>query len=86
MRADGRNQAELACVDAVELATDYLEGALAPKDAARFEHHLEICVGCMTYFEQIEALSQMLPALATDDFPTRIQRQLLSAFQQSRPA
>jgi anti-sigma factor RsiW len=46
---------ELTCQELVELVTDYLEGALAPAERARFEAHLAGCPGCTRYVEQIRA-------------------------------
>ncbi|MGH9020502.1 MAG: anti-sigma factor family protein [Acidimicrobiales bacterium] len=43
----------LVCRDAVELASDYLEGALARRDRRRFERHLANCDGCTAYLEQL---------------------------------
>lgn len=44
---------ELTCRELVELVTDYLEGALAPEERARFEEHLGSCRACATYLDQI---------------------------------
>ena len=33
--------------------TDYLEGALAPADRARFERHLAGCLACARYLDQM---------------------------------
>jgi anti-sigma factor RsiW len=48
-----RRRASLACRDAVELVTDYLEGALSRTDRARFEAHLADCPHYSAYLEQI---------------------------------
>ncbi len=44
---------ELPCQDLVEVVTDYLEGTLSDVDRRRFEEHLEVCVRCVAYVEQI---------------------------------
>lgn len=44
---------ELSCVHLVELVTDYLEGALTPRDRRRFEAHLDECPYCVAYLDQI---------------------------------
>jgi len=44
---------DLVCQDAVELVTDYLEGALGRRARRRFERHLRGCVNCSRYLEQI---------------------------------
>jgi anti-sigma factor RsiW len=43
----------MECRELVELVTDYLEGALAPEDVARFEAHLAHCQGCEAHLEQV---------------------------------
>jgi len=46
---------DLSCQELAELATDYLEGALAPAEHARFEAHVLECPGCEIYLEQLRA-------------------------------
>ena len=46
---------DLACVEVVEIVTDYLEGALPAAEASRLERHLETCPGCSEYLEQLRA-------------------------------
>lgn len=53
---------EFACQDLVERVTDYLEGALSPRDVGTLQTHLSECDGCEEYLEQfkftVEALRQ----------------------------
>jgi anti-sigma factor RsiW len=44
---------DLACQELVELVTDYLDGALSPRERARFDAHIAGCDGCTHYVEQI---------------------------------
>ena len=44
----------LVCQQAVELVTDYLEGALGRRDRRRFESHLRACPNGRAYLEQIK--------------------------------
>ncbi len=44
---------KIVCRQAVELITDYLEGALARGDRARLEAHLRDCPHCSEYLDQI---------------------------------
>ena len=44
---------EFTCREMVELVSDYLEGALADHDRARFEQHLVLCEGCTAYLDQM---------------------------------
>ena len=48
-----RRREELRCQQAVELLTDYLEGALSRRQQARLEGHLDTCDGCRAYLEQL---------------------------------
>lgn len=54
------------CRQAVELVTDYLEGAMPPPDAAAFERHLRGCDDCVRYLEQVrltvDTLGRVHPA------------------------
>ena len=43
----------IACRQAVELVTAYLEDALSARDRARFETHLEGCPHCTEYLDQM---------------------------------
>lgn len=42
----------LSCQEFVELVTAYLDGALDADTQVRFEEHLALCPGCVTYVEQ----------------------------------
>ena len=55
MRFLRRWRRELRCRAAVELVTEYLEGALARRDRARFEEHLGECSACRAYLDQMRA-------------------------------
>jgi len=44
---------DIVCQQAVELVTDYLEGALSRRDRRRFEAHIRACPNCTAYLEQI---------------------------------
>lgn len=55
----------IVCRQAVELVTDYLEGALTGADRARFEAHLAACPHCQEYLREmrvtIAALGRVEP-------------------------
>jgi anti-sigma factor RsiW len=48
-----RRRRELVCREAVNLMTDYLDGALSPRDRDRLETHLAGCPHCSEYLAQI---------------------------------
>jgi anti-sigma factor RsiW len=50
----------MTCQQLVELVTDYLEDALTPEERVRFDAHLEVCPGCVTYLEQIRTTMQLV--------------------------
>ena len=50
----------IVCRRAVELVTDYLEGALTPRERARLESHLDACPHCTEYFEQFRTTIRVL--------------------------
>lgn len=54
---------ELACVDVVELVTDYLEGVLPAAEARQLERHLETCPGCTEYLQQLRMIAASLRGL-----------------------
>jgi anti-sigma factor RsiW len=70
----------MSCRELVELVTDYLEDALPPEERARFEEHLAICPGCVTYVEQIRATVQTVGTLREESIPPSTRDELLAAF------
>jgi anti-sigma factor RsiW len=71
---------DLACIELVEIVTDYLEGALPAADARRLERHLETCPGCTEYIDGMRALSGSLGGLTDDALPAAIRDALIDAF------
>ena len=72
--------AQLSCQELVELVTDYLEGALAPEEAARFEAHIGRCTGCAAYLEQFRQTIVLAGRLTPESLPPEAERVLLDAF------
>lgn len=54
------NDLRIACTDAIELVTDYLEAALTADDIERFETHLDHCDGCRIYLDQIKMTVRLI--------------------------
>ncbi len=71
---------ELACIDEVELMTDYLEGALHAGERARFEEHLAGCFKCGNYLEQMRRTIRTLGRLTEDAVAPPAREHLLQAF------
>ena len=58
---------DLVCQQAVELVTDYLEGALSRRDRRRFEAHLAGCPHCTEYLAQMRETIQLTGRLEPED-------------------
>ncbi len=72
----------MACRELVELAGDYVEGALGPEDSARFEAHLEECPYCTEYLVQIDRVREALGGAQEPGLPDDARAKLLAAFRQ----
>src|SRR5262249_62422500 len=73
-------QPELTCKELTELITDYLEERLSPADQIRFEEHLSVCDGCVTYLDQMRATIEAIGSKRPLDIPSSMQSSLLVAF------
>ena len=71
---------DLACVRAVEIMTDYLEGALTAAESGRLERHLQSCPGCIEYLRQLRAIAGSLRGLTSESFPAEMRDGLLAEF------
>jgi anti-sigma factor RsiW len=76
---------DLACIDEVELITDYLEGALPDAERRRLEEHLEICPGCTEYLEQMRTVAGSLGGLREAEVPPALRDALIATFRRGRP-
>lgn len=76
---------DIACVELVELLTDYLEGALPPDEVAAVEAHLDLCSACRTYLEQMRTTIAALGSVPVETLSESAYDDLLAAFRE-RPA
>ena len=67
---------DLVCQQAVELVTDYLEGALSRRDRRRFEAHVRACPNCAAYLEQIRATIQLAGDMKPEDLTPQARQDL----------
>jgi hypothetical protein len=51
---------EITCRELVELVSDYFDGRMPEPVRIRFEDHLELCPGCVTYLEQMRATVRLV--------------------------
>jgi len=74
---------DLACIDAVERVTEYLERALSDDGARELRLHLERCPGCSEYLEQLRWLAGGLSGLRGDDeLPARLRARIVTAIRE----
>jgi anti-sigma factor RsiW len=71
---------DLVCRQAVELVTDYLEGALSRADRRRFEAHLAGCPHCTEYLAQIRATIDLAGQITPEDLPPRVQDEFIALY------
>lgn len=79
-----RLKRDLECRQAVDLVTDYLEGALSRRQRRRFEAHMRACPNCSAYLEQIQAVVEMSGSLEPDDLTPQAREDLINLYRRWR--
>lgn len=77
-------QRDLVCRQAVELVTDYLDGALSRRDRRRLEKHLGKCPNCSAYLEQIRATIRLTGTIEPDDLTPEAKEDLTELYRRWR--
>jgi anti-sigma factor RsiW len=75
---------DLACIEEVELITDYLEGALPDPQRRRLETHLQTCPGCTEYVEQMRTVAGSLGGLREETLPRELRDALIASLRDLR--
>ena len=75
-----RRRPGLACREAVELVTDYLEGALSDPDRQRLEGHLAACPHCSEYLAQMRRTLDALGRIEPESLDPRVQDELVALY------
>jgi anti-sigma factor RsiW len=70
----------LVCQQAVELVTDYLEGALSRADRRRFEKHLGKCHGCTEYLAQMRVTIAITGRVTPDDLTDEMRTEFVEFY------
>jgi anti-sigma factor RsiW len=81
-----RTRRELVCQQAVELVTDYLEGALSRAGRRRFEAHLAGCPNCAQYLEQVRATIMLTGRMEPAELTAQAQEDLIRLYRRWRSA
>ena len=76
----------VVCVHAVQLVTDYLEGALTKGQRRRFEAHLAACPDCTEYLAQMRAVIALAGTIMPDDLTPRMRNEFISLYRRWRAA
>ncbi len=75
---------DIVCQQAVELVTDYLEGALSRRDRRRFEAHLRACPNCSAYLEQIRITITLAGSIEPEDLTPQARADLTDLYRRWR--
>jgi len=76
--------ADIECREAVELVSDYLDGALSRRQRRRLERHLAKCDGCSAYLEQMRVTIEVTGRVEPDDLDPEVLNGLVDLFRQYR--
>jgi anti-sigma factor RsiW len=71
---------DLTCRELVDLVTEYLEHALPPADAARFDAHLAHCPACRHHLAEIRLAIALVGRLTERSLSPRAEADLVAAF------
>jgi anti-sigma factor RsiW len=77
-----RLRRQLACQGAVTLVSDYLDGRLNARDAARLESHLAACPHCSEYLAQLRVSVDVLGRVSFDALSDEAVDDLVAVFRQ----
>jgi anti-sigma factor RsiW len=84
MRLTARLRRDIVCQQAVELVTDYLEGALSRSARRRFEAHLAFCPHCADYLAQMRWTIELTGSLTAGDLTPQMQDEFIAIYRQWR--
>ncbi len=74
----------LVCQQAVELMSDYLDGALSRRNRRRLEQHLAECDACTAYLEQLRVTIAASGVVTPDDLDAETLTALTELFERYR--
>jgi anti-sigma factor RsiW len=75
---------DIVCQQAVELVTDYLEGALPRAARRRFEAHLAGCEHCTEYLEQMRATIRVAGTITPEDLTPQMRAEFIALYREWR--
>jgi anti-sigma factor RsiW len=75
---------DLVCQQAVELVTDYLDGALRRSERRRFERHLAGCPHCTEHLAQIRETIRLAGRVTPEDLTPQMRDDLTDLYRRWR--
>lgn len=79
-----RRRRTLVCRQAIDLMSDYLDGALSERDRVRLEAHLSDCPHCSEYLAQLRATIDALGKATPEDLPDQAIDDLVELYRRWR--
>lgn len=79
-----RRGRELACREAIELMSDYLDGRLSEPDRARLDRHLAECPYCEEYLTQLRITIDALGRAEPNDLSDTALDELVTLYRRWR--
>jgi anti-sigma factor RsiW len=77
---------DLTCRELAGFAADWVDGALAPDERARFDAHVADCPDCATYLRTyVETIRLAKDAHADEPAPANVPEDLVRAILDARP-
>ena len=74
--------ASIRCQQAVELMSDYLDGALPRRQRRRLERHLQACDACSGYLEQMRVVIATSGSVGPEDLDPEVLEGLVQLFRE----
>ena len=71
---------DLTCRELVDRGTEYLEDALPPAEAARFDAHLAHCPACRHHLAEMRLTIALVGRLTQRSLPSCAEADLVTAF------
>jgi len=71
---------EITCPELVEVITDYIEGTMPEAERRLFEAHLDECLYCVNYLEQMRQTIAALGELSEESIAPDARDALLETF------
>ena len=83
-RLVSRRRRAIVCRQAVEMMTDYLEGAMPDRQRVRFEGHLAGCAACRAYLDQMRLMIRAMGHIDPASLPGPVLEEIVDLYRRQR--